>query len=210
MDKLIEWTLDDITGEVQRISLVTEPAMESDFMLFKEAELKFKVTNEDKRIVTGVAMRPNIKIARLDENEELYYGYFSEETVVKACELYFKKGQNTNDTNLEHKYEVSDVFVFESWIVYDPKIDKTKTLGLSDIRAGDWVVSMKVDNDAVWEDFLKSGILKGFSVEIKATATPVDETQQVFNHLLELFNSEMSDEEIYEAIKIKIAEVVKD
>jgi len=166
MDKIIEWTLDDITGELRRISLVSTPAIEEDFMLFNSQITKFQTTDKEKRVITGVAMRPNIKIARRDDKGELYYGYFSEETVVKAAEIFFQKASNTNNTNLEHQFEVDGVFVFESWIVEDPNLDKTKALGLSSIQKGDWVVSMKVTNDKVWEHFVKTGAVKGFSVEI--------------------------------------------
>lgn len=167
-NKIIEWTLDDISGELRRISLVSSPAIEEEFMLFNSELENFKTIDEEKRVVTGVAMRPNMKIARRDENGELYYGYFSEETVVKAAEIFFQKASNTNNTNLEHQFEIDGVFVFESWIVEDPDLDKTKALGLSNIKKGDWVVSMKVTNDDVWKHFIKTGLVKGFSVEIKA------------------------------------------
>lgn len=166
MDKIIEWTLDDISGELRRISLVSTPAIEEDFMLFNSQITKFQATDKEKRVITGVAMRPNMKIPRKDDKGELYYGYFSEETVVKAAEIFFQKASNTNNTNLEHQFEVDGVFVFESWIVEDPNLDKTKALGLSNIQKGDWVVSMKVTNDKVWDYFVKTGAVKGFSVEI--------------------------------------------
>lgn len=165
---LIEWTLDDFMGELRRISLVTEPAHELDFLFFSGKKLNFKTIDEEARVVTGIAMRPNIKIPRIDEHGNLYYGFFSMETVKKAAQMYFKKGSNTNLTNLEHEYEVDGIYVFESWIVEDPENDKTKILGLSDTRRGDWVVSMKIENDAVWESYIKTGIIKGFSIEIKA------------------------------------------
>lgn len=207
MNKLIEWTLNDIVGDVQRISLVDDPAVESDFMLFSKAkDMKFKVTDKEKRVITGVAMRPNFKIARVDENGETYYGFFSEETVVKACELFFRKGQNTNQTSIDHKDEVDDVFVFESWIVEDIELDKTKALGFSDIKKGDWIVSMKVENDVIWEDFLKKGLLKGFSVEILAIENEVDETEEILNFIKEALKND-NVEETFNKIKQKLQKI---
>ena len=202
---LVEWTLDEEFSEVRRISLVTAPAVESDFMLFANEELKFKVISEEKRVVTGVAMRPNIHIPRVGKNNELYYGFFSEDTVLKACELFFRSGEITNNTNVEHQFDVTDIFVFESWIVEDPSLDKTKSLGLKDIRKGDWVVSMKIENDVVWEDFLKKGILKGFSVEIKAKENfIVEQEEDIYNFIRETLDSDLSDEEKYNLIKDKV------
>jgi hypothetical protein len=51
----------------------------------------------------------------------------------------------------------------ESWIVEDEK-DKTRFYGL-DVPIGTWMLSMKVQNDEVWNDYVKSGKVKGFSIE---------------------------------------------
>ena len=174
-DKIVEWTLDDISGELRRISLVSAPAIEEDFMLFKSNVESFKAIDEEKRVLTGIAMRPNIKIPRLDADGNLYYGFFSEATVTKAAELFFKRNSNANNTNLEHELEVDGVFVFESWIVTDPKLDKSLALGFTSVNKGDWFVSMKIENEDVWNSFLKTGLIKGFSVEVvPAKTTEVD------------------------------------
>ena len=51
----------------------------------------------------------------------------------------------------------------ESWIVEDEK-DKTRFYDL-DVPIGTWMLSMKVHNDEVWNDYVKSGKVKGFSIE---------------------------------------------
>jgi hypothetical protein len=189
--KLIEWELDDVMGELKRISLVSQPAIEEDFLLFNQVELKFKTIDDEKRVLTGPAMRANIKIPRRDENGELYYGFFSENTVRKCAELFFKNNSNANKTNLEHEFEVDGVFVFESWIVENPLMDKAVSLGFSDIKQGDWFVSMKIDNDTVWNNYLKTGLIKGFSVEVKATEV------QIFTEMKDILMSDISDDEKY-------------
>jgi hypothetical protein len=177
--KLIEWHLDDVMGELRRISLVSTPAIEEEFLLFSNNLLKFQTLDEEKRIVTGCAMRPDIQIPRKDDEGQLYYGFFSQDTVRKAAQLFFKKNSNANLTNLEHEFEIDGVYVFESWIVEDENNDKAKALGFSDVRKGDWWVSMKVENDVVWNNYLKSGLIKGFSVEVKANETEVELISQI-------------------------------
>lgn len=178
-NKLIEWTLDDVMGELKRISLVSLPAIDEEFLLFNNQDLKFKTLDEDKRIVTGPAMRPDIHIPRKSDDGELYYGFFSQDTVRKAAELFFKKNSNANNTNLEHEFEIDGVYVFESWIVEDPNMDKAKALGFTDVRKGDWWVSMKVENGSVWNNYLKSGLIRGFSVEVKAGEKDVEVLSQI-------------------------------
>ena len=34
-----------------------------------------------------------------------------------------------------------------------------------DLPIGTWMVSMKVNNDEVWNDYVKTGLVKGFSIE---------------------------------------------
>lgn len=196
--KIVEWTLDDINGELRRISLVSSPAIEEDFMLFNSEMTKFKTIDKEKRVITGIAMRPNIKIPRTDSNGNLYYGYFSEDTVIKAAEMFFKNASNTNNTNLEHQFEVDGVFVFESWIVDDPNLDKSKSLGFTNVTKGDWFVSMKVTNDKVWDYFVKTGAVKGFSVEIN-----VETKEQKLSKIQKVLdNDKLSDLEVLKQLKI--------
>jgi hypothetical protein len=43
-------------------------------------------------------------------------------------------------------------------------MDKSKKYGLN-APVGTWMVSMKVNNDVIWNDFVKTGKVKGFSIE---------------------------------------------
>jgi hypothetical protein len=189
-EEIVSWTLDDLFGELRRISLVSEPAIEADFMMFKSAELKFKATDEEKKIITGPAMRPGMKIKRYRESGEEYYGSFSEDVVRKAAQLFFKNNSNANKTNLEHEFELDGVYVFESWIVEDPQKDKSAALGFNGVKKGDWFVSMKVENDVLWNNYLKTGLIKGFSVEVRANEKEIDE----FQLLGEIIDSNLSDD----------------
>jgi hypothetical protein len=199
-NKLIEWFLDDVMGELKRISLVSVPAIEEEFLLFNNMDLKFKTLDEDKRIVTGPAMRPDIHIPRKGDGGELYYGFFSQDTVRKAAELFFKKNSNANNTNLEHEFEIDGIYVFESWIVEDPEMDKAKALGFTDVRKGDWWVSMKVENENVWNNYLKSGLIRGFSVEVKAGEVDVD--VELISQITEILLKESCENKAYESISL--------
>jgi hypothetical protein len=53
--------------------------------------------------------------------------------------------------------------VVESWLIEDEKMDKSKLYGFN-LPKGTWMISMKVDNDEVWQD-VKDGKVKGFSIE---------------------------------------------
>ena len=200
---IIELTVDekDDTG-VDIISFVESPAIEVDFMYFNDTKKeRFKTVDEDKRIVVGAAMLPNEKIIREDADGNPYFVYFSEETVRKCAELYFKRSKQTQ-TNIDHSKDiVSGVTVVESWIVENPEMDKSKHLGYESIPRGSWFVSYKVDNNTLW-DKVKAGEVLGFSVEGLFTQTV--EQDNTINEFKDILNSCLSEDEKVEELRKKI------
>jgi hypothetical protein len=152
---------DDVSG-IEAVSIVENPAIEEDFVALKSQEFKFAEVNKEKRILMGAALIPNKPIYRANEENE-YYIYFSRDTVRKASELFFIKG-NHNKSTLEHQMPLEGLVAVESWIVEDKEKDKSKIYGM-DMPLGTWMLSMKVLNDDVWNNYVKTGKVKGFSIE---------------------------------------------
>jgi len=147
---------------VEAISIVEEPAIEEDFVALKAHKIEMAEVDTDKRILMGPALIPDRKIYRRNDEEE-YYIFFSKDTVRKASELFLARG-NQNNSTLEHQYDLNGLSVVESWIVEDPQKDKSKLYNLN-VPEGTWMVSVKVNNEEVWQEFVKSGKVKGFSIE---------------------------------------------
>ena len=161
--KIIELVIDekeDLSG-VEAISIVEFPAIEENFIALNQ-QIQLAKVDDDKRILMGAALIPNKNIYRRNGEDE-YYIFFSEDTVKKASEL-FLMNSNQNNATLEHEKKINDLSVVESWIVEDTEMDKSKKYGLN-AAVGTWMVSMKVNNDAIWNDFVKTGKVKGFSIE---------------------------------------------
>ena len=150
---------DEVSG-IEAISVVENPAIESDFIALKNQEFKLAEVDSEKRILMGAALIPNKPIYRTNGQQE-YYIYFSKSTVRKASELFFIRG-NQNNSTLEHQISLQGLTAVESWIV-ESEQDKSRMYGL-DVPIGTWMVSMKVNNDDVWKQ-VKDGELKGFSIE---------------------------------------------
>ena len=165
--KIVELIIDDDNQElaIDAISLVTEPAIEQDFVYFNKAKnnLTFAKVNEEKRLLVSPALIPNKQIFRFDadKNQE-YYVYFTEATVKKASEMYLKYNNNNNAT-VQHDNKVTGVHTVESWIVENSEIDKSNLYGYN-LPKGTWFVSMRINNDEVWNQ-IKEGTLKGLSIE---------------------------------------------
>ena len=146
---------------IEAISVVESPAIEEDFIALKNQEFKLAEVDKEKRILMGAALIPNKPIYRKNEDNE-YYIYFSKNTVRKASELFFING-NQNNSTLEHQMPLTGLSVVESWIVEGEK-DKSRHYNL-DMPIGTWMVSMKVLNDDIWNNYVKTGKVKGFSIE---------------------------------------------
>jgi len=146
---------------IEAISVVESPAIEEDFIALKNQEFKLAEVDKEKRILMGAALIPNKPIYRRNEENE-YYIYFSRDTVRKASELFFING-NQNNSTLEHQVPLTGLSVVESWIVESEK-DKTRHYDM-EVPVGTWMVSMKVLNEEIWNDYVKTGKVKGFSIE---------------------------------------------
>lgn len=147
---------------VDKISLVKKPAILTDFIYQNEQNEPYKEVKlqDEKRIITGPALIPDIEIIRKDDDGEPYYIKYSAEQIEGIVQKFFKE-KDQFAVNKDHKTDVSGVWMYESWIVGDN--DKSGDLGF-DVPKGTWMVSMKIDDDWIWEG-IKSGKYKGFSIE---------------------------------------------
>ena len=162
--KIVELILDenqDMAG-IEAISIVESPAIEEDFIALKSDEIKLTEISKDKKILMGPLLIPNKPIYRNNEGDE-YYIYFSKDTVLKASQMYLAKG-NQNNSTLEHQHELNGLSLVESWLVEDKVHDKSRKYGMN-VPVGTWMGAVKVNNKDVWNDYVKTGKVKGFSIE---------------------------------------------
>lgn len=149
---------------VDRISLVLNPAVESNFVAFsKQNEHIMFSANEEKQMITGVLLRADYPILRIDADMGKYYIKFSPETIRLTAEKMLKEG-NHNHINIEHipdsdinGVELQEIFIKDTEKGIDPK-------GFEDISNGSLFATYKVNNSKVWE-YIKKGTFKGFSIE---------------------------------------------
>lgn len=164
--RLLELYIDDETiDEIFQISLVQDPAIEKDFVFFDKEKVEFKSVNKEERLVMGPVLIPNKKIPRIDGNGQLYSVFFKPETVKRLSQMYLER-KYQDQVNIEHDDEkkVDDVTLVESWIAESHESDKSKLYGMS-VPKGTWMGTFKVNNDKVWEEYIKTGKVKGFSIE---------------------------------------------
>ena len=104
-------------------------------------------------------------IPRIDENGDKYYVFFDEEGIQKLS-YKLMKTKLLDSINIEHDPDrkVSDISLVESWLVADGEKDKSNIYGYN-LPKGSWFGVYKVNNKKVWDEYIKTGKVKGFSVE---------------------------------------------
>lgn len=161
-------SLDGVVG----ISLVYSPAIQQDFIMLSKddddknrIEIKLELLKAEKndlkrQVLTGPALIPNMIIGRKGYNIT-----FSADTIRKISENFLIKGKQ-NNVDLQHQLNVNDVYLIESWIVENENNDKIYALGYTkeQVPKGTWCVSFKIKNQDLWNEYLESGLLKGFSI----------------------------------------------
>ena len=147
------------------ISLVNAPATGEHYIAMAKQEkiVKFAKVDEEQRILMGLVLQPEQLIYRVDEDGNEFEMFFSAETIKDFSQNFFQSGFQLN-SKLEHDEPIEGVTFVESWLVADPKKDKSAAFGL-EYPVGSWLVSMKVDNDDIWNNYIKTGELKGFSID---------------------------------------------
>ena len=166
MKKLYDISIDptDLETGLNAISLVENPAVEVDFLAFaKDEPAVLQFADEERHIITGIALLADTPIYRIAPDKTEYYVRFTKDCIRQLVEKYFKFGL-TNSVNIEHKDNqfVDGVTMLESYL-----IDKERGICPSEFASapdGSWVVSYKVNNLDVWSK-IKSGEVKGFSVQ---------------------------------------------
>jgi hypothetical protein len=145
------------------ISLVQDPAIEADFVYFDKEKVLFSSVDDEQRLVMGAILIPNKKILRIDGEGKPYHVFFKPETIKKLSEMYLKN-KYTDKATLEHNKKINGVTLVESWIKESASKDKSALYNLN-APVGSWVGTFKIDNDDIWNNYVKTGDVKGFSIE---------------------------------------------
>jgi hypothetical protein len=149
---------------VYAISLVSDPAIEVQFVtLSKQKEIKLATINEEQRILLGAVLIPEQPIYRMQDGHEFNI-VFPKETIKQVQHNFSQQGYQNNST-IEHSgKQIENVTFVETWIKEDEVHDKSVMYGFNE-PVGTWYAAMKVNNDEIWNDYVKTGKVKGFSID---------------------------------------------
>lgn len=175
---------------VDYVALVDHPAIEMNWMAF-DKQYKFSTDNERKLVmgalmVADMPIYRNGKIPGTNESGD-YYVMFDKKTVYDIAEKFFRNGYGSN-FNIMHdsNKRTQGVYMIESLIV-DSSRGMTAPEAFKGISEGSWIATVKIDDEEIWNDFVKTGKLKGFSVEgIFGAEYVLSEDEAILNTIAEM------------------------
>jgi hypothetical protein len=189
---------------VDQIAFVGDPAIQELWVAMANEITKLLLSEDDKMIVTGPALVPDKLIYRVHpKTGQEYYIRFSEETIQAIVRRYFTQNKQIN-FNLEHNKE-NDVqgVILESWIVKDPNMDQSVSMGFKDLKKGTWMISVQVEDQKFWNEYVKTGQVRGFSIE-GSFAQSLAEAMAKQDLVVEPRSGESQDEFVSRCIGVEI------
>lgn len=193
-----------------RISLVDDPAVQSNFVAFSKnqqpRQLMYAVQNEDKRLVLGVVMRADFPILRrqplTDDKEVEFYIIYKADTIRTMAEKYLAENRQ-NFVNIMHEKgsEVEGVQMVQYFI----KGAGLNPEGFDNIADGSLFAEFHVTNDEVW-NAIKDGTYRGFSLEGLFDLEPETDkgfVQEVVDTLDGIFSRIFKHSKTYKNMKMK-------
>jgi hypothetical protein len=126
-----------------------------------EGEFMFSAVKGEEKILVGPLMVSDKLIPRIDSDGNKYYVFFDEEGI-KNLSYKMLKNKLIDSVNIEHDPHrtVDDITLVESWLIEDSDMDKANLYGYN-LKKGSWMAKYKVNNDKIWNEYIKTGRVKG-------------------------------------------------
>lgn len=191
---IIELTLEELEQGIDATALVENPAIQRNWMAFKEHKsYEFKTHNEDKRILAGALMVADFPMYR-NMNGKEFFVKFSSETIEQLADRMVLNNKLTA-FNFEHdaKKELADMHIQQFFII-NTELGMDTPKGFDTLPNGSLFAFVKVNNEQVWNDYVKTGIVKGFSIEGNFATKEEFSEQKFLNEFQTIIN--MTDKKV--------------
>lgn len=207
MGKLKNYRVKPSTSDIYAVSLVEDEAVESGFIaLSKQKPMEFKIQNEERRMLYGVALRADYPIYRRYGDEEFYLTFGKD--AIRRLMTKFMKNFGQRSWTKDHMDFAEGITVVESWIVEDVENDKSNALGLENVSEGSWIIGCKINNDEIWQS-IKEGRWHGFSIESWIDMEEIEEFNKINkNKEIDMAVKKSKFEEMIDKIKSIISDAV--
>ena len=210
MRKLKNYRVKPSTSDIYAVSLVEDEAVESGFVALSKQKqpMNFKIHNEEKRMLYGVALRANFPIYRCYGQDEFYLTF--DANAIERLVNKFMSNYGQKSFTIDHMEPAEGIVITESWLVKDTENDKSNALGLENVSEGSWIIGCKINNDEIWQS-IKEGRWHGFSIESWIDMEEIEEFKKIKNKKIEnkMVENKSKFEEMIDKIKAIISDAVE-
>lgn len=178
MRKLKNYRVKPSTSDIYAVSLVEEEAVESGFIALSKQKqpMNFKIHNEEKHMLYGVALRADFPIYRCYGKDEFYLTF--DANAIERLVNKFMSNYGQKSFTIDHMEPAEGIVITESWLVKDTENDKSNALGLENVSEGSWIIGCKINNDEIWQS-IKEGRWHGFSIESWIDMEEIEEFKKI-------------------------------
>ena len=209
MGKLKNYRVKPSTSDIYAVSLVEEEAVESGFIALSKQKqpMDFKIHNEEKRMLYGVALRADFPIYRCYGEDEFYLTF--DANAIERLVSKFMSNYGQKSFTIDHMEPAEGIVITESWLVKDTENDKSNALGLENVSEGSWIIGCKINNDEIWQS-IKEGRWHGFSIESWIDMEEIEEFKKINkeNKKIDMAVKKSKFEEMIDKIKEIISDAV--
>ena len=147
------------------ISLVDEPAVESDFVCFAKDAGKqlFALSDTSEHLITGCLMKADTPIYRNDNGYE-YYIVFSKETIKTMAQKMLADGTFKN-IDTQHNGELLPQGALTLMEVFIKDSNKGMSTTFVDVPDGSLMTTFRINDERIWQECANGDFLNGFSLE---------------------------------------------
>ena len=177
-------------GGVFEVAFVDEPAIMTDFLMFENKQ-KFAVEKERQLITTPVLIA-DLPIYRRDNVKGEFYVVFDVDSV-RDLQYEFMKTNRLHKVNEMHDSDkpINGVFMVNSFLS-DIQMGIEPPKAFSDLPYGTWYATYHISNKDVWDNFIKTGMFKGVSVE--GVFDLIDEKSELEINILATINEILNEQ----------------
>ena len=148
---------------IEQIAFTANPAIKVKGMAFNQSE-RLLFADDVKYRVTAPAMIP-MEIYRRDDETGEYYVQFTAETIEQIHAKFMQDLKNRDVFNLEHDQEQTvPAYILESWIVDNPKLDKSFTTFGIEVPKGTLMLTAQITDKEYYQELVSKDQI-GFSIE---------------------------------------------
>lgn len=206
IDLFIEDDDKDKSG-VTATATVDSPAIEQGYFAFnKQTPKNYKIqlgsqkgagftpVSADKQILAGALMIPDMPIYRVDDDTKKEYNVrFTSQTIEQIVKKFSRLHFNTNINEMHDPNKMIKGAYMYQWFIINRELGVMPPLNQDHLPDGTWFGFVYVGDKNVWDNFIKTGIYTGFSVEGNFYEQPVTPSTPEFSD--EALNA------IYEVLK---------